>query len=269
MAGSGISAIVRSAKVEDEVPYADNAGVRVHYQIEGTGPALVLQHGFTQCLEDWVECGYVAALQSKYRLVLIDARGHGRSDKPHDEASYALEHRVADVTSVLDAVGIERAHFWGYSMGGFIGFGMARHASRRLNALVIGGSHPLARKPEVLLRWVREMMNGGDDALVPTFEKMAGPISISYAARLRAADLEAYLACVANHPGMEDMLAAVAIPCCLYCGDADPIFTQAKLASELIPNARFLALPRLSHLPAFVESNIALPPVMQFLEATL
>jgi pimeloyl-ACP methyl ester carboxylesterase len=79
----------------------------------GTGPALVLQHGFTSCLEDWYECGYVAALQPKYRLILVDARGHGDSDKPHDEASYTLDRRVADVTAVLDAATIEKARFWG------------------------------------------------------------------------------------------------------------------------------------------------------------
>jgi pimeloyl-ACP methyl ester carboxylesterase len=116
------------------VPYANNAGIRIHYEVEGTGAALLLQHGFTQCLEDWFECGYVAALRPRYQLILVDARGHGGSDKPHDEASYTLDRQAADVTTVLDAVGVEKAHFWGYSMGGYIGFGMAKHAPERLNA---------------------------------------------------------------------------------------------------------------------------------------
>jgi pimeloyl-ACP methyl ester carboxylesterase len=160
----------------------------------GTGPALVLQHGFTSCLEDWYECGYVAALQPKYRLILVDARGHGDSDKPHDEASYTLDRRVADVTAVLDAATIEKARFWGYSTGGWIGFGMAKFAPRRVNALVIGGQHPFARDQSGFREWVREGITGGVDPLVAAFERMAGPISDSYAARLRAADLEAYLA---------------------------------------------------------------------------
>jgi len=45
--------------------YANNAGIHIHYEVEGTGPALVLQHGFTQRLEDWSECGYVAALRTR------------------------------------------------------------------------------------------------------------------------------------------------------------------------------------------------------------
>ena len=125
------------------MPCADNSGISIHYEVEGTGSALVLQHGFTQCLKDWSECGYVAALRTRYRLILIDARGHGGSDKPYDEGSYALDRLVADVTTVLDAVGVEKAHFWGYSMGGWIGFGMARHAAHRVDALVIAVSIPL------------------------------------------------------------------------------------------------------------------------------
>ena len=122
------------------MPYAQGSGLAIHYEVSGNGPAIVLQHGFTQCIQDWIECGYLAALSANYRVVLIDARGHGQSEKPHSEAAYLLEHRVRDVTAVLDAACIYRAHFWGYSMGGFIGFGMARHAPHRLNALVIGRS---------------------------------------------------------------------------------------------------------------------------------
>jgi pimeloyl-ACP methyl ester carboxylesterase len=138
------------------MPYANNAGIRIHYEIEGNGPALVLQHGFTQSLEGWTRCGYVASLRPKYRTILIDARGHGGSDKPHDESSYALDRRVADVTTVLDAEGIEKAHFWGYSMGGWISFGMAKYAPQRVHALIIGGSHPFARDQSGFRQWIRE-----------------------------------------------------------------------------------------------------------------
>ena len=64
--------------------------------------ALVLQHGFSESVVDWYEAGYVDALRSDYRLILIDARGHGASDKPHDPGAYELERRVADVVAVLD-----------------------------------------------------------------------------------------------------------------------------------------------------------------------
>ena len=222
------------------MPYANNAGTRIHYQTDGTGPDLVLQHGFTQCLEDWSECGYVAALRSKYRLILVDARGHGGSDKPHDEVAYALPHRVADVTTVLDALGIEKAHFWGYSMGGYIGFGMAKYAPERVDYLVIGGQHPYMRDQSALRQWLRDGITMGRDTLVAAFEKMVGPISSTYAERLRAADLQAYLAAAHDRVGMQGMLGAMTMPCCLYAGEADPIFAKGEDGGRAYPECTFL-----------------------------
>ena len=68
------------------MPFADNAGVPIHYQVAGGGPPLVLQHGFTDSLESWAHYGYVAALQADFSEIRIDARGHGASGKPHDPA---------------------------------------------------------------------------------------------------------------------------------------------------------------------------------------
>src|SRR5215472_8898423 len=93
--------------------YADNQGIRIHYRVEGEGPPFVLQHGFTQCIDDWYEAGYVDALKRDYRLILVDARGHGHSDKPHDPDAYGLDKWVADVTSVADAIGVAKGLFDG------------------------------------------------------------------------------------------------------------------------------------------------------------
>jgi pimeloyl-ACP methyl ester carboxylesterase len=123
------------------MPYAENNQVRVHYRVEGSnGTPLVLQHGFTESIVDWSDCGYVDVLRARHRLIMIDARGHGGSDKPHYPEAYRLEARVGDVVTVLDILGIAKAHFWGYSMGGWIGFGMAVFAPERVDRLVIGGS---------------------------------------------------------------------------------------------------------------------------------
>ena len=146
--------------------YANNGGVRIHFEVEGEGPALVLQHGFTESVQDWYEAGYVEALKSDYRLILIDARGHGASDKPHDPDAYELERRVADVVAVLDGLAIEKAVFWGYSMGGWIGFGTAKYSQERFRALVIGGQHPYARSMESLRQVVRRGISQGGEAFV-------------------------------------------------------------------------------------------------------
>jgi pimeloyl-ACP methyl ester carboxylesterase len=247
------------------MPYANNDGTKIHDQIAGSGAPLVLQHGFTSCIEDWFEEGYVAVLRSRYRLVLIDARGHGRSDKPHDAADYTLDRRTADVVAVLDALGIEKADYWGYSMGGWIGFGMAKYSPQRINKLIIGGQHPYARDQSGFRHWLTHGIADGPDALVAAFSSMVGSVPADYAARLREADLHAWLAAVEDRASIEDVLDTMTMPCCLYAGEADPLFAQAKSASERIPNARFFSLPGLSHFAAFVESRTVLPRAMDFL----
>src|SRR5215471_584828 len=122
--------------------YATNGNVRIHYQVEGHGPTLVLQHGFTHSIRRWHLHGYIESLRNDYEVVLVDARGHGASDKPYDANAYTLAQRVADVVAVLDDLGRATANFWGYSMGGRIGFGLAKYAPERIAAFVIGGQHP-------------------------------------------------------------------------------------------------------------------------------
>jgi len=247
------------------MPYAENNGVRIHYRVIGTGKPLVLHHGFTESIEDWSECGYVDALQCQHRLILMDARGHGRSDKPHDPVVYSLETRVRDVVAVLDAIGIKRAHYWGYSMGGWVGFGMAQFAPERVDRLVIGGQHPFARSMENLRQMVRAGIDGGADAFVAAFHKTFGPTEGAFAKRLRAADLHAYLALSQDRPALDELLPQMSMPCCLYAGDADGVFGQARSASERIPGAVFFSLPGLDHCEAFRRAELVLPRVVPFL----
>jgi pimeloyl-ACP methyl ester carboxylesterase len=93
------------------MPYVRSQGLRMHYQVEGDGPPLVLQHGFGDSLESWYELGYVEALKDEYRLILIDARGHGASDKPHEPEAYSFQNVTIDVVAVLDDLAIAQAHY--------------------------------------------------------------------------------------------------------------------------------------------------------------
>jgi pimeloyl-ACP methyl ester carboxylesterase len=129
------------------VPYADNNGIRIRYEVDGSGPPLVLHVGFAGWLENWADAGYVAALRETNRLVLLDPRGQGRSDGLPDPAAYAANNRVGDILAVLDAEGIDRAHFWGYSMGGHVGYALGRLAPGRVRSLILGGASPFAGYP--------------------------------------------------------------------------------------------------------------------------
>ena len=95
------------------MPYATSEGLRIYYEIAGAGPPLLLHHGLTGSWRDWEEFGFLDGLQDDYQLIMLDARGHGASDKPHDPAAYGFERGVADVVAVLDDLGIDRAHYYG------------------------------------------------------------------------------------------------------------------------------------------------------------
>jgi pimeloyl-ACP methyl ester carboxylesterase len=247
------------------MPYADHQGIRIHYQVEGEGPPLVLQHGFTGNLRRWYALGYVGALKATYQLILVDARGHGASDKPHDAAAYDLPLRAGDVVAVLDALNLTKAHYWGYSMGGWIGFGMAKYAARRVHSLVIGGAHPYEQRLPASSR-----LDGSDPEafLAALFGRLQiDPTTIPPAVReeLLANDFRALAAAQQDRPSLEDTLPMMTMPCCLYAGDADPLYPKVRECAQHIPGAISFAMVGLDHGAAFREAGLVLPHVTTFL----
>ena len=93
------------------MPYLTNDGVRIFYLTDGNAeaPPMVLMHPTSASIEDWYDYGWVEGLKEDFRLILIDHRGHGHSDKLHDTDSYTLEQSMSDITAVLDELGIQKA----------------------------------------------------------------------------------------------------------------------------------------------------------------
>ena len=116
-------------------------GVRIHWMEAGEGTPVVLLHGYTSCCDaGWFVNGVAKELARDHRVIGIDARGHGRSEKPHDPAKYDGDRMPADVIEVLDHLGVGKAHFHGYSMGGgIVAHLLARHPDRFITAS-FGGS---------------------------------------------------------------------------------------------------------------------------------
>jgi pimeloyl-ACP methyl ester carboxylesterase len=245
-----------------DMPYVSSEGVRIHYKVEGAGPPLVIQHGYTDRIETWYEVGYVETLKRDYRLILIDARGHGASGKPHDTEAYAMEKRVGDILAVLRELEVSRTHFFGYSMGGWIGFGMARYAPERLNALIIGGAAPSPRSREGSPLLQPHLMQQGAAAIPGIWD---APLSPALRDRLLANDIEAIRACRVDDPGFEDILPTMNMPCLLFAGDADAAYPKIKAAVTQMPNVTFFALPGLVHAEALFRSDLVLPHVTEFL----
>ena len=167
------------------------------------------------------------------------------------------------VTSVVDAMGVARAHFWGYSMGGWIGSGMAKYAADRL---VIGGSHPYARDQSPARQFLRAHLGDSNDEFISAPENRFGSrVSVARKGRLGAVDRKAFLVLSRDRPELSDILVGMRMPTCLYASDADPLCAQAKTATRFIPSAVFFSLPGLTHPEAFQNCDLVLPKVVEFL----
>jgi pimeloyl-ACP methyl ester carboxylesterase len=242
------------------MPYVTNQGVRIHYDVEGSGPPLVLQHGYTFNSELWHRCGYVDALKPHCRLVLVDARGHGASEKPYDRAAYVWPINIDDTLAVLDHLGIARAAFWGYSMGGAIVLGLAQHVPHRVSALIVGGAtaHPRS------LKTLPDANNA--EAFISWLEAMVGRLPDEARTLLRSSDLRALAAAAQDRPSMLDGLPKMRMPCLFYAGDSDGVFTNARITAEQIPNAVFVPLPGLNHPEAYIHgADLIVPQALTFL----
>ena len=247
------------------MPYADNEGIRIHYKAEGEGPPLVLQHWTLATLENWYDYGYVYALKNDYRLVLLDARGHGSSDKPHTPDAYELEKRVGDIVAVLDDLGIAKAHYFGYSMGGWIGFGAARYAPERFRSLIIGGAAPHASDMDGLRQFVRIGIEKGPEALVAMWEEAYGALSPELRERMLAYDYETLLVVAQDRESLEAVLPKMRMPCLLYAGEMDELHQPIEECAKQIANATFFTLPGLDHGAAIMRSDKVLPHIKRFL----
>jgi pimeloyl-ACP methyl ester carboxylesterase len=248
------------------MPFADSQGVRIHYEVEGQGPPLVLQHGFAVTLDHWYYNGYVDALGSDYRLILIDARGHGASDKPHDPQAYRMQLMAGDVIAVLDELGIDKARYFGYSMGGAIGFALAKWSPERLASLIIGGANPYEEDPDEPSPWreaTATLLGQGAQAFIES----AMPEKYRNRFSAEQMDAEALIACLSlrERVGLADDLESLSVPCLLYCGESDPSYAEGKRCVDSMLRATFAAIPGTDHVEALARSDLVLPHVKRFL----
>jgi len=123
-----------------ESQFFDSDGTKIHYIVTGEGEPVVLIHGFTANLQqNWKLPGIIDALRDDFQVIAIDNRGHGRSDKPHDVEQYGMR-MIEDPIRLLDHLGIEKAHFVGYSLGGFITEKLMTTYPQRVLSATLGGA---------------------------------------------------------------------------------------------------------------------------------
>lgn len=198
-----------------ESRYFDSAGVRLHYMTDGEGPTVLLLHGFGGSAEGlYVAPGtFDALVAAGYRVVALDQRGHGQSDKPHDAASYGMA-MVEDLRRLLDHLGIERVHLAGYSMGSKVSNTFRDRYPQRLLTVTLGGYGWPWESPRTTLA-----------------EAAAG---LQQRTVLPGNDLEALAAVsvgMADLTPDADSLRANAVPALAIIGDRDEVIAASDLAS--------------------------------------
>ena len=255
------------------MPYAEcSDGVRIYYEVEGSGPPIYFQHGLGSSHASWRDRGYVEALGDRYQLILVDARGHGQSDKPHDVDPYRKARRVLDIPGVLDDLGLDRAIFWGYSMGSRQGFAALQHVQDRLQAAILGGSHPyntmlMQRLDEEIGLWKQ----GAEVHVAWAEARRAIPFSERERRERAKNDGEAFVARLTAYgeepPGaLAEGLESVAVPTCVYCGTDDLNHEGAKRAAAAMPGALFHSFAGFDHAAAAARVDVVLPVLRPFLE---
>ena len=224
-------------------------GVRLHYELRGpaNGAPIVLVHGFASDYRlNWVGTRWEETLSSNgFRVIGLDCRGHGHSDKPHDEAAYAIDVMAGDVVRLLDETGVAAAAYLGYSMGARIGLQLALDHPARVTRAVLGGLGTAgaidhARQIAHALR----SHEPTDDPVAQTFYRFASARPDN--------DLDALAACIVGMRPAADphALARIRTPVLVVVGDQDELARGAPELIELMPSARLVTVEGRDHMSA-------------------
>src|SRR5882757_3336351 len=138
----------------------NRSGVEIYYEVHGSGPPLILTHGYSSTSAMWQ--GQIEALSKRHQLILWDMRGHGLSDYPDNPAAYSEALTVGDIGALLDAVGAGTAIVGGLSLGGYMSLAFHRTHPERVRALLIIDTGPGFKKDDARETWNKRARDTGD-----------------------------------------------------------------------------------------------------------
>lgn len=238
--------------------------VRIAYTDQGDGDPILLIHGFaSNAKTNWIDPGWVNLLKREgLRVIALDNRGHGSSDKPRDVASYALHHMVEDARALLDHLGIPRADVMGYSMGARITALLAYGHPERVRSAVFGGMGANMVRP---MRGTEEIAGALE---APSLDAVTDPTGRTFRAFAdkTGGDLLALAACMRGSREAigVDVLSNLTCPVLVAVGTKDDIAAQADELAKLIPGAEALPIPGRDHMLA-VGDRVYKDGVIDFL----
>ncbi len=246
--------------------YFDSNGIAIAFMDAGTGPAIVLVHGFaSNASVNWVGTGWVDTLvKAGYRVVAFDNRGHGRSEKIYDTARYPASRMARDVGRLMDHLGIKRAHIMGYSMGARIAAFFCVEQPLRVRRAVFAGLG------------INMIRGTGDPGAViaaleaPGLEEVTHPKGRMFRrfAEQTGSDLKALAACMRAErtPIDGSWLGRLPMRVLVAVGSADEVAGSATELAALIPHGTVLEIPGRDHMRA-VGDPVYKRGVLEFLGA--
>ncbi|MGA0114612.1 MAG: alpha/beta fold hydrolase [Burkholderiales bacterium] len=243
-----------------EDKYLDANGVKIRYIDTGKGPAIVLLHGGTSNLESWTSRGVVDNLAQDFRVIAFDARGHGKSDSPHDPAAYGRQ-QALDVVRILDALKIERAHIIGFSLGSStVAQLLTLHPERFLTGVQVAGpgrSPKEANNPRIETEAAEierdcisrsRLMRQAPAGMKPTEEEIQKRMAAcradkSFDQRATAASLRGYK----DQAVTAEQMAAVQVPTLGIVGTLDHTLKGMQELKQIRPGMKLVLLEGVSH----------------------
>lgn len=240
------------------MPFYQSDGLELGYRSIGSGPAIVLIHGWGANGSEWDAAGWVSLLAAGRRLLIPDVRGHGSSAKPHEVQQYQPNTLALDVARLLDVAGEAEADLFGYSMGATIALWATVAIPNRVRSLIIGGVGGGAVEETIALGLALR----GRGPMTERARTYA-----EYAREIGETDLEALGACLETGlplpPPIE--LAVFGGEALIVAGDQDRRRDTTESLSGFLPGGRLLLLERADHMGAFADPRFK-RAVGEFLE---
>lgn len=239
------------------MPYFTHQNCQLHYEEYGQGEPLLLVHGLGSSIRDWEY--QIPVLRQHYRVIALDVRGHGQSDKPRQR--YRIATFAADVAALIEHLGLQQVHLVGISMGGMIGFQLGVDRPELLRSLTIVNSgpevkpHSLRDYVEIGKRWLLSRLlsldtiaKGLGKLLFPKPEQ--ADLRRKIEQRWPENDKRAYLASLDAIIGwgVRERLARINCPTLVVTADRDytPVSLKEAYVREL-PDARLVVIEDSRH----------------------
>ena len=250
------------------------------YEIRGNGPPVVLLHPFPCHREFWYPVA--AALESRYRLILPDLRGHG--DSEIGEGPALMAKHASDIARVLDAVSIGKAAFIGCSIGGYILFEFWRRFRARVTALALCDTRPQADTTEARANRLKAADTVLDQGTEPFIEsmipKLMGRTTVStrpdlvdgaraMMRKMSAEDISQVQRGMAERPDSVADLKTINVPTLIAIGEEDVLSTVAdgELMRQNIAGSQLRVIPKAGHYAPWEQSDAVGTVLWQFLDA--